>query len=275
MDYQSLKVEMRGHIAHIVLDCPEKRNSMGAAFWTEFPKVVADLSDSGSTRVIVISASGPHFSSGMDLSVFTDEALVGTDTPRERERLMGIVQRLQGGLTILEQCRVPVLAAVHGGCIGAALDLVCACDMRYATKDGFFQIKETEIGMMADLGTLQRMIRLMPEGVVRKLAFTGEKLKSERAYCLGFTCGLFDTPEEMLSHVFEVAETIESHSPLAIRFTKSGINFARDHTVADALQWAALAQAAIFDIEEVQASISSGSGGTPMHDDLLSVRQGI
>ena len=174
-EFKSFNVSVEAHIGHIQFSRPEKLNSMNQDFWLELPQAARALEASEDVRVIVISSTGKHFSAGMDLSVFQNPNTIPMtgDPGRLGENLRRVVLQLQDTLSALEQVRIPVLVAVHGGCIGGALDLSCCADSRYCTEDAYFTIKETEIGMTADMGTLQRLPKLMPEGVVRELAYTG------------------------------------------------------------------------------------------------------
>ncbi len=178
--FNSFKVTLADHIAHVQLSRPEALNSMNTDFWLELPQCVRAIEASGEARVIVISSTGKHFSAGMDLGVFTNPKTVPMtgDPGRMAENLRRTVLQLQACLSSLEEVRLPVLTAIQGGCIGGALDMVCAADCRYATADAYFTIKETELGMTADVGTLQRLPKLIPQGVVRELAYTGRKFSA-------------------------------------------------------------------------------------------------
>ena len=258
MGYSCFELEIEDGIAHLRLSRPDQLNSMIPAFWTELPSAVAELNAREGTRVIVLSSTGRHFTSGMDLSVFKEGSQLKTDTSLDRERLRSLILNLQDSFNCLERSRVPVMAAIQGGCIGGGVDLVCACDLRYATSTAFFCIQEINIGIMADLGTLQRLPKLIPEGIVRELAYTGDRMPADRAKACGLVNEVFETQEKMLEQVMTVARKIAGRSPLAIAASKEAISYVRDHSVADALQRTADWQAAIFDrghlLESVQAS---------------------
>lgn len=248
MTYKSFTVTLAEHIAHVQLSRPEALNSMNADFWVELPQCMRDIEASGEARVIVISSTGKHFSAGMDLSVFTNPKSVpmGGDPGRMAENLRRVVMQLQATLSSLEEVRLPVLAAIHGGCIGGALDMVCAADCRYATADAYFTIKETELGMTADVGTLQRLPKLIPQGVVRELAFTGRNFSAQEALALGLVNQVFDNQEAMLESVMGIAAQIAKHSPLAVTGCKEMLNYSRDHSVADSLKYMATWQSGMF-----------------------------
>ncbi|MCG2581036.1 MAG: crotonase/enoyl-CoA hydratase family protein [Marinobacter sp.] len=246
--YQSFSVEVSDYIAHVQFSRPEALNSMNKAFWLELPQCMLDIEANSNARVIVISSTGKHFSAGMDLGVFSDPKSVpmSGDPGRMAENLRRVVLQLQDTLTSLEKVRLPVLAAVHGGCIGGALDLICAADSRYCTDDAYFTIKETELGMTADVGTLQRLPKLMPQGVVRELAYTGRKLYAQEARSLGFVNEVYDSQDAMLEGVMAVARQIAANSPLAVTGCKEMLNYSRDHSVEDSLKYMATWQAGMF-----------------------------
>lgn len=244
-------VTVDDHVAHLRLVRPDVYNTMIPEFWSELPEIVDDLDRRADARVVVISSEGKHFSAGMDLSVFSpDSPLLGTSGVRETGRRNSViwlaVQHLQDSFTALERARMPVLAAVQGGCIGGAVDMVCAADMRYATADAFFCIQEINIGMTADVGTLQRLPKLIPEGVAREWAYTGDRIPAARAKEVGFVNEVFDTHDEMVESVLGIAARIARHSPLAIWGTKEMVNYTRDHSVADSLRYMAGWQSGMF-----------------------------
>jgi enoyl-CoA hydratase len=177
---------------------------------------------------------------------------------------------LQGIFSKLESLRFPVIAAIQGACIGGALDLVCACDMRYASRNAYFCVQETNLAMMADLGVLQRLPKLIPSGIARELCFTGEKLLADRAYELGLVSSVFETEEQLYTHVKSVAQLIASKSPLAIAATKEAINFARDNSVNSALSHAALMQSSLLDGWDLaNAATAISKKGTAEFEALL------
>ena len=251
MTYRCFDVEIADGIAHLRLNRGEALNTMIPEFWTELPAIVRDVDDNARARVIVISSTGKHFSAGMDLAVFgAGQPSGGADTLNERGRVAANLRLrvldIQNSFNVIEAARMPVLIAIQGGCVGGAVDLASACDCRYATEDAFFVIQEINIGMTADVGTFPRLCHLMPTGMVRELAYTGRRLPAARALQLGLVNEVFPTQETMLAHVMAVARDIAGKSPLAVYGSKVMINYARDHSVADGLDYIATWQAGMY-----------------------------
>lgn len=249
--HECFDVSISENVAHIQMKRPDAFNSMVPSFWSDLPLIVREIDSAGSARAIVISSTGRHFCAGMDLSVFTGggglgEATDATEAGRRRAHLWMLVQHLQDSFTALEQARMPVLCAIQGGCIGGAVDMVSAADMRYCSADAFFCVQEINIGMTADVGTLQRLPKIIPEGVARELAFTGDRMPAQRAYECGLVNQVFDDHESLVDGTLEIAARIASKSPLAVWGTKEMVNFTRDHTVADSLRYMAGWQAGMF-----------------------------
>jgi enoyl-CoA hydratase len=272
-------VSVRDRIAHLRLCRPEKRNSMIPEFWRELPEIVGGLHEGGDARVIVISSSGPHFTAGMDLSVFAPNGLDGGargEIGRLRANLRMTVLRLQESFSCLEKARIPVLAAIQGGCIGGGVDMVSACDLRYCTEDAFFCIQEINIGMTADVGTLQRLPRLIPEGVVRELAYTGRRLPAARAKAVGLVNEVYPSQSAMLEGVMQVAGEIAERSPLAVWGSKEMLTYSRDHTVADSLNYIATWQTGMFQAADLSEALQARQEKrTPSFDDLVPLRKDL
>ncbi|MCJ8169161.1 crotonase/enoyl-CoA hydratase family protein [Atopomonas sediminilitoris] len=276
LTYKSFKVTVAEHIAHVQLNRPDALNSMNADFWLELPECMRALEASGEARVIVLSSTGKHFSAGMDLGVFTNPKTVpmSGDPGRMAENLRRTVMQLQASLSSLEEVRLPVLAAIHGGCIGGALDMVCAADCRYATADAYFTIKETELGMTADVGTLQRLPKLIPQGVARELAFTGRKFAAEEAKTHGLVNEVYASQEAMLEAVMAIAKQIAAHSPLAVTGCKEMLNYSRDHSVEDSLKYMATWQSGMFRPNDMMKTFQAKvTKQAPQFDDLFAVKQ--
>jgi len=248
MSFKSLEVTLENHIAHVKLNRPEALNSMNVDFWQEFPVAIREINEQAEARVIVLSSTGKHFCAGMDLAVFTsgNSIPMSGDPIRMAENLRRAVLQLQAAFNVLEDARIPVLSAIHGGCIGGAVDMVCASDSRYCTEDAFFTIKETQLGMTADLGTLQRLPHLIPHGIMRELAYTGRKFDAAEAKEIGLVNKVFASQEAMLDGVMSIATEIAKNSPVAVAGCKEMINYSRDHSVADSLKYMATWQSGMF-----------------------------
>ncbi|WP_421739453.1 crotonase/enoyl-CoA hydratase family protein [Caulobacter sp.] len=250
VDYSCFKVEIEAGVAHIQLKRPEAMNTMTRAFWNELPAIVKNIDDNALARCIVISSTGKHFSAGMELSVFTDGEGVTEERTGDRhvagESFRHHVHHLQNTFTCLDKARMPVIVAIQGGCIGGAVDFISACDIRYATTEAFFCIQEINIGMTADVGTFPRLCKLIPEGWVRELAYTGRRLPAAKALAIGLVNETFDTHDEVVAHALATAREIAEKSPLAVAGSKVMINYARDHTIADGLDYIATWQTGMF-----------------------------
>jgi enoyl-CoA hydratase len=258
-DYSSFALSIKGPIARLTLNRPDKRNTMTPAFWRELPEAVMALSDAGETRVLILDAEGPVFSAGMDISVFTNPDALKTDSPAAREAFMTAATALQDAFTVFERARFPVIASVQGPCVGGAVDMITACDLRYGSAEAWLRIEETNIAMFADVGTLQRLPGLIPEGVARELAYTGETLSPERAEKLGLYNAVLADAESLREHVDAVAEKIASKAPLTISGTKRSFLYARDHTIADSLEHAMALQAALWNTEDILEAFAARS----------------
>lgn len=280
MTYECFDVSVTDHVAHIVLKRGDELNTMTPAFWRDLPIIANEISDAGQARAIVISSTGKHFCAGMDLAVFTGGGGVTGNGQAEVGRLRANLRlgarALQESLSSLERARMPVLAAIHGGCIGGAVDMVTACDMRYATEDAFFCIQEINIGMTADVGTLQRLPKLIPEGVAREWAYTGDRIPAARAKEVGLVNEVYADQDAMLEGVMAIAHRIAEKSPLAIWGTKESINFTRDHSVADSLDFIATWQTGMFQPADMMESFAAKADKRdPKFDDLLPIRPPI
>ncbi|MCY3960080.1 MAG: crotonase/enoyl-CoA hydratase family protein [bacterium] len=287
--YTCFEITLEGGIAHLQLSRPEVKNTMIPEFWSELPAAVNELSDTGEARALVISSTGHHFTAGMDLSVFTQpESQVsgGSDADAEpaeapefgrvRAEIRNLTLTLQESFSCLEKARMPVLAAVQGGCVGGGVDMVSAADMRYCTADAFFCIQEINIGLTADLGTLQRLPQIIPDGLARELAYTGRRLTADDAQAAGLVNQVYPDQDAMLDGVLGIAREVAARSPLAIWGSKEMLNYTRDHSVADSLNYVATWQSGMFhpdDMAEVFAARAEGRD--PVFQNLLPVRRAL
>ncbi|KJA12427.1 enoyl-CoA hydratase [Acidovorax temperans] len=244
-------------VAHLVLSKPEALNTMHPTFWRELDTVLAHLHQTGTARALVISSTGKHFSAGMALETFGGAITMDDQSPEGRAAIFDLLTDMQATFTRLENLRIPVIMAIHGGCIGGAVDMVTAACIRYATQDAFFCIQEINIGMVADVGTLQRLPKLIPLGVVKELAYTGRRLGAAKALGYGLVNEVFDTQEAMVAAALQCAQEIASKPPIAIWGTKQAIHYARDHSVEDSLRQMGWLQGAIWSNQHVRESVAA------------------
>jgi enoyl-CoA hydratase len=241
-DFSTLALTVQDGVAELRLNRPERANSLNRPMWQELRDAARALDAEPTVRVVVLSGNGAHFCAGIDLGMLAEfragsEAVAGVDycAGRASEQLRRTILDLQDVLSSLERCRKPVLAAVHGACVGAGLDLAVACDLRYASADAQFVLKEVDMGLAADVGVLQRLPRIVGEGVARELAYTCRAVSGTEAAGLHLVNRCFDTPAELEKGVLEIARELAAKSPLAMRGTKHAITYARDHSIADGL----------------------------------------
>ncbi len=274
MNYQAFNVEISDGVAHVIMSRPDSFNVMDGAYWTETRELFEALSNNPDVRAVVLSSTGKHFTAGMDLKFFSGvAAMPEADPGRQREQVRRLVLEFQESFNAIERCRVPVLTAVHGACIGGGVDMVCATDMRYCSKDAYFTIQEIKIGMTADVGTLQRLPHLMPSSLVRELAFTGRKLRADEALSSGFVSRVFDDHESLVAGVLKIAKDIAARSPLAIVGSKEMLNYTRDHSVADGLNYIATWNAAMVITQDLGEGMKAqAEKRPPAYPNLLDKR---
>ncbi len=248
MSQPTIAQERHGAVAVLTLDRPERANAMEEAMWHELRELMRHADETDAIRAVVIRGAGRHFTAGIDLAMLEGLAarIRDEDGARGREKLRRLILDLQDTLTAIERCRKPVIAAIHGACYGGGVDLATACDMRYCSADARFSVKEIDVGMTADVGTLQRLPRLVGEGMARELAYTGRVVEGAEAEAIRLVNRCFETPAALQEGVMAVAQAIAAKSPLAVRGCKEMITYARDHSVADALNHVATWNAAML-----------------------------
>lgn len=278
MDYSCFNLDIADGIAHLRFSRPDKFNSFTPEFWRELPDAVNDISANAKARVIVLSAEGKHFTAGMDISVFMTGAL---DAPADNPEIGAEAFRhhlsgLQETFSVLENARQPVLAAIQGGAVGAGVDLTTACDCRYASSDAFFCVQETAIGMTADVGTFPRLAKIIPEGWARQISYTAERLPAAKAKEIGLVNEVFDSHEALLDGVMKIAEKIACHAPLAVTGCKRMINYARDHSTADALDYIGVWNAGMLSTDAIKESyIAKSEKRAPSFPELKPIKRGL
>ena len=264
--YQSnyFDIEFLGHVAHIKLNRPEKRNAMNWDFWRDLPRIVGDIDTQARARCIVLSSIGPVFSAGLDLSLFGQDVFASSKTAKINEKelqtpqnFMSFLSFLQDSISSLQKARIPVICAIQGGCIGGGVDLICSADIRLATNDAFFSIRETKIGMVADVGTFPRIVKLLPEGIVKELAFTGRNFSAQEAKEYGFVNRLYESHDALIEGALKIANEIASNSPAAVYGCKKVIDFSRDHTIDEGLEWINMWNASMLSQSELMEGFQS------------------
>lgn len=262
----ALSVTHDGGVATVRLERPEAANALDRTLWHELRDTFTALDADPGVRVVVLAGAGKHFCAGIDLSMLGEiqgMAPDGADPGRAREALRRLILDLQDVLTTVERCRVPVLAAIQGVCVGAGLDLAVACDLRYATPRTTFSLKEVDMGLAADVGVLQRLPRIVGEGRAREMAYTCRDVRGPEAETMGLVnaCVEADDPEALVAHVQEIARALAAKSPLAMRGTKHAITYARDHSVADGLDQIATWNASALISDDLTEAVTAFSQG--------------
>ena len=245
------------HIAHLVMNRPDRLNALDMTVWRELDEVLQQLHQGNQARVLVISSTGKHFSAGMSLEAFGNSVSMDDQTAEGRAAIFDMLSGLQSTFTRLETLRIPVIVAIQGGCIGGAVDMVTACCLRYATADAFFCIQEINIGMVADVGTLQRLPKLIPMAVVKELAYTGRRLSADKALEYGLVNEVLPDAHAALAAAMKAAEDIVSKPPVAIWGTKQALHYARDHSVEDSLKQMGWLQSGIWSNAHVSEAITA------------------
>ena len=271
-DLKAFEVFIDDHqIAEVSLSRPTAINAMNTDFWNELPAIVNTLDNMGSVRVIILSAKGKHFTAGMDLQVFEGMTAENDLEPaRAAEKQRRWIMALQDVFTALEKARMPVISAIQGACIGGGVDMICATDIRLCTHDAFFNIKETELGITADVGTLQRILHVMPSGMARELAYTSRNFGADEALKCGFVNSVYDSQENMVSAAHKLARSMAKHSPMAVNGVKEMLNYSRDHSVSDSLNHMATWQGGMLQNQDIIEAIDAAKEKrAPTFDNLL------
>jgi len=258
MDYTSFKFEIIDHVAHVSFNRPEKRNSLHAQAWDEMRAIFEHCSVNPEVRVVVLSGEGKMFCAGIDVSMLM--GMTGFQSQceaRKREEFRVNLLKLQDDVSSLEKCQKPVIAAIHNACIGGGVDIISSADMRFCTEDTYFTIKEVDMGLVADIGTLQRLPKLISQGLVSELAFTGRKMFAEEAKGSGLVNRIFETKEIMMESVLEIAKSIASKSPVVIRGTKEMIKYTRDHSVDESLHMMSVWNAAYIMSDDIKEAMGA------------------
>ena len=261
-EFSCFKLDVKNHVGNLVLSRPDELNTMSRDFWVELGEVLEVINRDADIRVVVMSSTGKHFCAGMDLNAFSNgvDNIPDDKKPdhaRIGEAVYRVAKELQEYISTLEKIRVPVIAAIHGGCIGGAVDMVTACDIRLASDDAFFCIQEINIGMAADVGTLQRLPKIIPDSKMREMAYTGRRMYAEEAKDAGLVSGTYGSQEELLEAANKLASEIASKSPVAIYGLKAVMNYSRDHNVNDSLEYNALWSGAMLSQKDMTEQMTA------------------
>ncbi len=237
-----LTLDVDGHVATLWLDRPEARNALGRTFWRDLPRAAQAVAGEPSIRALIVAAKGPHFTVGLDLKEFGGNPFGGdsdASSATANERSFRAVRTMQAAVSSIADLEVPVIAAVQGYCIGGGVDLICACDIRLSSIDATFSVRETKIAIVADLGTLQRLPKIVGAGHVAELAFTGKDIGAERAREIGLVNSVHGSADEVLAAAHELAREIAANSPLAVRGTKAVLAANDGRTLDEGLDFVA------------------------------------
>jgi len=262
MPWKSLEVAQFGAVVHVKLNRPARSNALDETLWCELREVMRWSDGNAEVRAVVLSGNGKHFCAGLDLSMLNglSARLADTCEARKRENLRDLIVELQTTVNSLERCRKPVIAAVHGACVGAGLDIALAADFRYASTNARFSVREVDMAMVADVGTLQRLPRVVGEGIAREWALTGCEVDAESARAAGLVNRVLDE-RELIDMALTTAGLIAQKSPLAVRGTKQVLNYSRDHSVCDGLEFVANWNAANLISEDLEKAVLAGVNG--------------
>lgn len=246
---EAFRCEARGPVFWIFLNNPKKRNAIGTAFMRELPMAFAEAQANPAIRAVVLAGEGPAFCSGlnlMEMAMSIPALMSGSPSAKQREELLGYIQETQKIAALPESCPLPVIAAIHGSCIGGGLDLAAACDIRLAARDALLSLREAAVAMVADWGSLERIAAICGQGVVRELAYTACDLPAERALQLHLVNELFEDKEALWAGAQALGERIARNSPLAVRASKAALNFGRGRTVEEGLAFSAMTQSRLL-----------------------------
>ena len=260
--YEAFKVDIQNNIAHVVINRPEKVNSLHQKAWDEMKEIFEGLSDNPEVRVVVLSGEGKHFCAGIDVSMLMDIGNFSAKgcEARKREHFIKGLAYLQDCVSSIEKCKKPVIAAIHSGCIGGGVDIATACDMRHCTEDAYFTVKEVDMGLVADIGTMQRLPKVIPYGMAAEMAYTGRKVFGPEAKAIGLANHYHADKETMMEAVMNMAALIASKSPVVIRGTKHILQHTRDHSVNEGLQYIQTWNAAMIYSDDLMESFQAFMG---------------
>jgi enoyl-CoA hydratase len=260
-DYTVIAYEKKGMVAEVLLNRPEKRNAMNPPFWPEIRDAFEKIDRDPEVRAAILAGNGKMFCAGLDLMA-SAAIFKGNEASGEMDSVFHMILQIQESVTIIERCKKPVIAAVHGACIGGGLDLIAACDIRLASKDASFSLREAKIAMIADLGSLNRLPAIIGQGNARELAFTGKDIDAERALQMGLVNAIYPDRDACLAAAREMAAEISAAAPMAVQGAKEVLNYCKDKSVRDGLEYVAARNALVLKsadlMEAVRAFMQKG-----------------
>ncbi len=264
-DLSVLRLDVKDAIATLWLDRPDARNAMNASFFEDLPAAFRAIDETEAVRAVVVAAEGPVFCAGLDLKQMAPDVLgEGEETTvRERQALLQRIRSMQAALQRVAQCSKPVIAAIHGACIGGGVDLITAADIRLASTDATFSVRETKLAMVADLGTLQRLQQILPQGHVAELVYTGKDLSADRAARIGLVNDVHAGREALHTAAHAMAQEIAANSPLAVQGAKQVLTRSRDGSVEEGLDYVALWNAAFLQSNDLREALEAFREGRP------------
>lgn len=269
MKFETLLVSENAGVVHIQLNRPDKANAMNGVMWREL-KVAFDWLSASKARVGVLSAMGINFTAGIDLELLmtVKTEIEALPVNLRQENLHAYIVEFQQAISAAELCRKPILVAIHGVCMGAGVDLITACDMRYSTQGAIFAVKEVDLAIVADVGTLQRLPHLIGDGVARELAYTGRNFNGEEAHAMRLVNRTFTDQNSLMKSVLELAGNIAKKSPQTLRGIKDTMNYSRDHTVDEGLAYvAAMNSVNLFSADLTEAITAYSQQREPIFED--------
>jgi enoyl-CoA hydratase len=258
--YEAFTIERHGRTATLWLDNPQRRNALGPAFWAELPRAMRELEEDDTVRAVVLAAKGRDFTVGLDLKTMIGSVL--EPSPSRPFARLDEILRLQRSISSVAEMPKPVIAATHGYCLGGGVDLIAACDIRYASADTIFGIRETRLGIVADVGTLQRLPHIVGKGHVAELAYTGEDFGAERAKEIHLVNRVFPDAASTLEAARGLAERIAENSPVAVQGTKRVLNYCEGKSVEDGLRYVATWNAAFLASDDLKTALAKFRKGS-------------
>jgi enoyl-CoA hydratase len=255
--FSHIEIERRHHTGLIWLNRPEKRNALSADMWADLPAAAAALAEDDEVRAIVVAGRGPAFTVGIDLQMLATLAPEGDSEAARRMTVYKRIGELQGSFTSLADSPKPVIAAIHGYCLGAGIDLITACDIRLAAADATFGVRETVMGLVADVGTLQRLPRIIGPGHVAEMVYSGRDIDADRALGIGLVNHLYADADATLKAATDLADTIAANSPLVVQGAKRVLRAGEGRTVAEGLDYVAVWNAAFLLSEDLSEAMTA------------------